>query len=255
MIHIGTSGYSFKDWIGPFYPPGIPQGQMLNYYVRHFRTVEINSTYYRLPHPKVMSQIERKTPEGFLFTVKLPGDVTHRQTRDPAVFEAFRGVVRPLEDAGKFAGALAQFPYSFRNSPANRDYLGYLRESVPEHPIFVEFRQDSWAVEETFPLLEKLGLNFCSADEPKLRGLFPPLARTVGPVSYVRMHGRNARDWWSGQGSQRYNYLYNESELREWADKIRDLNAHSKDTFVFFNNCHAGQAVENAKRMAELLEL
>jgi uncharacterized protein YecE (DUF72 family) len=255
MIILGTSGYSFRDWVGPFYPPGIPQGQMLNYYVGHFSAVEINSTYYRMPHPKVMTQIERKTPEGFHFTVKLPGDVTHRQTRDPAVFEEFLRVIAPLEEAGKFRGALAQFPWSFRDSRENWAYLAFLRQAFPERPLFAEFRQDSWAREETFEGLRSLGLGFCSADEPKLRGLFPPLARVVGETAYVRLHGRNAKDWWGGDNSGRYNYLYNDDELKEWAQKIRELAAQSANTFVFFNNCHAGRAVQNAKRMAELLEL
>lgn len=254
MIYLGTSGWSFKDW-QEFYPPGIPQGQMLNYYAQRFRTVEINSTYYRLPHPRVMAQIEKKTPDGFRFTVKLPGDVTHRQTRDHAIFESFLRVLQPLEDSGKFYGALAQFPFGFHNTEENRDYLAFLRGAFPDRPVYVEFRQESWAVEQTFDLLRDLGLGFCSADEPRLEGLFPPLVRVVGQVGYVRLHGRNARDWWQGDRSGRYNYLYSEEELKEWEVKIRELAAQTTDTFVFFNNCHAGRAAQNAKRMSELLQL
>jgi uncharacterized protein YecE (DUF72 family) len=250
VIHLGTSGYSFPDWT-TFYPPGIPQGQMLNYYAQRFSAVEINSTYYRLPHPKVMAQLERKTPGNFRFVVKLHGDVTHRQSRDPAVYAGFLRAIEPLEDAGKFHGALAQFPYSFRNTPENQEHLRRIREAMGDRAVFTEFRHDSWAVDETYNLLARQRLGFCSVDEPALPGLFPPVVRATGETGYVRLHGRNAREWWNG--ALRYSYLYTEPELQEWARKIEGLAAGTRETFVFFNNCHAGQAARNAKLMQELL--
>lgn len=255
MIYVGTSGYSFPDWVGPFYPPGLASREMLSFYGKHFRAVEINSTYYRIPPPLAMEHMAERTPPGFRFTVKLHGDHTHRRTRDPAVLESFLAALEPLERAGRFAGVLAQFPYSFRPSEEHRDYLRYLRESLGARPLFVEFRHDLWAKRETFALLDELSVGFCAVDEPKLPGLFPAIVRPTGPVGYIRFHGRNARDWWGGDGSQRYNYLYTDEELREWRGAIRSLEARSRDTFVFFNNCHAGAAVQNAMRMAELLEL
>jgi uncharacterized protein YecE (DUF72 family) len=255
MIWIGTSGYSFRDWVGPFYPPGIPSGKMLDYYATRFRAVEINSTYYRLPHPMTMVQIERKTPEGFRFTVKLPGEVTHKRTRDPSIFLGFSRVVEPFSIAGKYHGALAQFPTSFQETPEHRDYLRFLREALPDQRVFVEFRHASWARDESYRLLQDLGFGFVSVDEPRFRVLFPPVARAVGDIGYVRLHGRNAATWWTGKGSERYNYLYTEEELQEWAAKIRVLSAQTRDTFVFFNNCHGGRAAQNAQRMEELLGL
>jgi uncharacterized protein YecE (DUF72 family) len=253
MIWVGTSGYSFRDWGEAFYPPGIPAGKMLDYYATRFRAVEINSTYYRLPSPMTMVQIERKTPPGFRFTVKFPGDVTHRQTRDDSVFLGFRRVIAPLQASGKFHGALAQFPTRFQDTVENRAYLRFLRQALPEQPIFIEFRHVSWAREETYRLLEDLRFGFCSVDEPRFRVLFPPEVRATGEVGYVRLHGRNAAAWWTGKGSERYDYLYTEAELEEWAAKIRLLSSRTRDTFVFFNNCHRGQAARNAIRMQELL--
>jgi uncharacterized protein YecE (DUF72 family) len=253
MIWVGTSGYSFRDWVGEFYPPGIPQGQMLDYYATRFPAVEINFTYYRVPHPMTMVQIERKTPEGFRFTVKLHGDVTHRRTREHEVFAGFDRVVAPLREKGKYHGALAQFPSSFHESAENRDYLRFVRDALPDHRIYAEFRHDSWAREETFRLLEELAIGFCSVDEPRLRGLFPPVARATGDTGYVRLHGRNAATWFQGNRELRYNYLYSDAELEEWAAKIRGIAAQTRDTFVFFNNCHAGHAARNAGRMRELL--
>ena len=173
MIWIGTSGYSFDDWSGVFYPPDLPRGKRLDHYVQHFRTVEVNSTYYRLPHPAVLHQMEKKTPVGFRFIVKLNQDATHKKTTDPEHYRAFLDVIRPLEEAGKFYGALAQFPWGFKRTAGNRDHLLRIRDGMDGRPVFVEFRHDSWACDETFHELRAEGLGYCAVDEPELRGLFP----------------------------------------------------------------------------------
>jgi uncharacterized protein YecE (DUF72 family) len=255
MIFVGTSGYSFDDWQGVFYPPGLPRGQRLNFYTRHFPAVEVNSTYYRLPHPMVLRQMERKTPDGFRFLVKLNQEVTHRGCSTPEHFHTFLDAISPLEEVGKFYGALAQFPWGFKRTPRNIEHLGRIRERMGERPVFVEFRHDSWACEETFALLKDLGLGFCAVDEPKLRGLFPPIVRETNGVGYVRFHGRNAQNWWGRGGGDRYDYDYSDSELRGWVEMIQELGSMTTDTYLFFNNCHAGRAAQNALRMEELLGL
>lgn len=253
MIWIGTSGYSFADWTGPFYPAGLRPGDRLQYYAQRFRAVEVNSTYYRLPHPVVFRQMERKTPEGFRFMVKLNQVVTHKQTTDPHAYVSFLEAIQPLEEAGKFHGALAQFPWSFRNTPAAGEHLRRIRDGMGERPVYVEFRHDSWARPETFRLLRELRLGFSAVDEPRLTGLFPPIVNETNGVGYVRFHGRNAGSWWGGDGSERYNYNYSERELLEWVEAIRDLGSRTTDTYLFFNNCHAGRAASNAELMAQLL--
>ena len=255
MIYLGTSGYSFRDWVGPFYPPGVRSAEMLPHYARSFSAVEINATYYRIPPPRIFARMAERTPPGFRFTVKLPAAATHERVRDPAVFDAFLSAVTPLEQAGKLYGFLAQFPSSFRPGEESYAHLEFLRARLSQRSLFAEFRHESWARSATFALLESLGVGFCAVDEPRLPGLFPPIVRPTGPVGYVRLHGRNADAWWSGDGSSRYDYLYNDRELAAWATAIRQLEAHSRDTFVFFNNCHAGHAARNALRMAEILEI
>lgn len=254
MIRVGTSGYSFRDWVGPFYPPGTPARDMLSIYARRFGVVEINSTYYRLPRPEVTAAMVERTPPGFLFAVKAPGELTHGGSLDPELLAAFEAVLAPLAQAGRLAGVLAQFPYRFRAGEDERAYLRAVHSGLQRHPLFVEFRHASWARRSTFALLDELKVGFCAVDEPRLRGLFPPIVRPTGPVGYVRLHGRNTRDWWEG-GSRRYDYLYSDDELREWAGAIRALDEKSRETFVFFNNCHAGQAAQNALRMEEILWL
>ena len=255
MIWVGTSGYSFDDWHGVFYPPALPRGDRLSHYARHFSVVEVNSTYYRLPHPVVLRQMERKTPEGFRFIVKMHQDVTHKRARDPSLFRSFLDVIAPLEEVGKFYGALAQFPWAFRRTAENLEHLGTIRDCMEGRPVFVEFRHDSWAREESFRCLRSLGLGFCVVDEPRLPGLFPPIVRETNGVGYVRFHGRNAQAWWGHQGGDRYDYDYSERELLDWVTAIRDLGSRTTDTYLFFNNCHAGRAARNAQRMSELLDL
>jgi uncharacterized protein YecE (DUF72 family) len=255
VIYLGTSGYSFRDWVGPFYPPGTRAADMLQHYARSFAAVEINATYYRVPPARIFARMAERTPPGFRFTVKLPAAATHERVGDPAVFDAFLAAVAPLEEAGKLQGFLAQFPYSFRPGDESHAHLRFLRRALTGQPLFAEFRHESWARSETFALLESLGAGFCAVDEPRLPGLFPPVVRPTGSVGYVRLHGRNADAWWGTDASSRYDYLYNDRELAEWATAIRQLDAHSRDTFVFFNNCHAGHAAQNALRMAELLEI
>ncbi|MFH1145006.1 MAG: DUF72 domain-containing protein [Candidatus Eisenbacteria bacterium] len=253
-LRVGTSGYSFADWVGPFYPPGTPRARMLEHYQRHFHAVEINATYYRLPPPGAMQRMAERTPADFHFMVKVPGDVTHARDRDPAPVAGFHRTVAPLQEAGKFTGALAQFPFSFRRSRESEDYLSWLREAFPRLPLFVEFRHESWKSAETVELLDSHGLGICSVDEPALPGLIPRWAARAGDTAYVRLHGRNAQTWWKG-GGERYDYLYSRPELNEWAATIRDLAEGARRTYVFFNNCHAGHAVVNAREMAELLKL
>jgi len=254
MIHVGTSGYSFGDWVGPFYPKGTPPARMLEYYVRYFPVVEINSTYYRLPAPKSIANMVTRTPKQFLFTVKLQSDVTHEQSRDLADFDAFLRVIEPLETAERFGGAVAQFPFRFKNTPENREYLHLLRAGLGHRRVFVEFRHASWNRPGIYSLLDERDLGFCSVDEPQLPGLFPPVVRSVGDTAYFRFHGRNRDHWWGEDGALRYDYLYNEDELKEWAKKIHDVAGKVRQTFVFFNNCHGSSAAHNAQQMTLMLQ-
>lgn len=252
-IRIGTSGYSFVDWVGSFYPPGTPRGGMLDEYVRHFDTVEINSSYYRIPSADMFARMEAKTQPGFEFMVKLFQGMTHKTEDDSAMYRDFAASVVPLKDAGKFAGYLAQFPWQFKKTAEAEDRLAALRDRLPGDPLFAEFRHDSWIEAATFEFLREKGIGYCSVDEPRLAGLVPPVAVATTDVAYVRLHGRNARDWWGKGGGDRYNYDYKAEELVEWTQKMHTLEEKVKKVYAFFNNCHAGHAARNAELMMELL--
>jgi uncharacterized protein YecE (DUF72 family) len=280
-IFVGTSGYSFADWVGPFYPPGTRAGDFLAHYARHFPAVEVNSTYYRIPPPAAIASMERKTPAGFRFMVKVNQAMTHERLLEPALVRAFRAALAPLKDAGKFDGLLAQFPWGFRRTGANEAHLSLLRRALEDDPLFVEFRHDSWAGADVADRLRAAGLGFCAVDEPALEGLMPPVTSVTAPDAYVRFHGRNARNWWGGRSGgggtphedasrpggassragsaalrvsgDRYDHDYTPDELKEWVDKVRALASQARRTYLFFNNCHAGQAARSARLMQQLL--
>lgn len=260
MIQVGTSGFSYKDWRGVFYPDGMADGDLLAYYATRFSAVELNFTYYQMPGIRSIEGLCRKTPDAFTFCVKAHSSMTHKPADDESQlkqdFDRFCAAMQPMVDQGKLGCILCQFPWGFKRTAKNEAYIRNLPERLLGWPTVVEFRNIEWVSDDVFDMLRAAGLGFCCVDEPRLRGLFPPLAVYTSTPAYVRFHGRNASAWWNHtDASERYNYLYAQGELLEWVPKIRGLAAKAKQTFVFFNNCHAGQAATNAEMMQSLLGL
>lgn len=252
MICLGTSGFSYKDWVGPFYPENLPAGKWLAYYAREFDTVELNVTYYRVPTERMVRGWIERTPADFLFSIKAHRSLTHE--REEPQTETFRARARQLQDAGKLACVLLQFPYAFRPTPENRRYLKELREALAGMPVVVEFRHRAWIQEQTFEALRQMELGFCCVDEPRLPGLMPPVARVTGPVAYVRFHGRNAKKWWHHeQAWERYDYTYTQEELREWVPKIQGLDRQATRVMVYANNHYRAQSVDTVRTLKNLL--
>ncbi len=252
MIRIGTSGFSYDDWVGTVYPPTLPAREQLAFYAREFSTVELNVTYYRVPSEQMVASWVRRTPDSFRFSVKAYQGLTHE--REQPDFTAFLAALSPMLDSGKLGAILAQFPYSFHPGPDAADYLRQLRDGFRDLPVVVEFRNAGWVNEQTFALLRDLNLGYCCVDEPRLKGLMPPIAVATGPVAYVRFHGRNAAKWYAHEEAwERYNYTYSESELREWAPKVQELDQAAEETFVYFNNHYTGQAAKGARDLQGLL--
>lgn len=259
MIQVGTSGFSYKDWIGPFYPPGTQQRAMLEDDATRFDLVELDYTYYTMPVRRTIESLCSRTPDGFTFCVKAHRSMTHEISTDQEevrkAFSTFMEALEPMVQAGKLGCVLVQFPWSFKPTGENAAYVARLRELLPEVEVTVEFRNIQWVHERTFALLREEGLGFCCVDEPRLRGLFPPLAVATSRLAYVRFHGRNAAKWWKHeQAWERYDYLYTVEELSEWVPRVRKLASETDRTLVLFNNCHAGQAATNAEMMRQLLD-
>jgi len=256
VIFVGTSGFSFADWGGVFYPAHLKKSDHLAWYVRHFPALEVNVSYYRIPAAGTFRRWADVSPDGYPFLVKVHGDVTHKRRNPEDSIYQLAAAVEPLRSSGKLGGYLAQFPWSFRPGGEEREYLSLVRSQIPdEDPLFVEFRNGLWNEEETWRFLEDKRIGTCAVDEPALDGLMPPVSRQTNGTGYVRFHGRNEKAWWGDDGGSgdRYDWLYSDEELQDWVGRIRDLDRMTGKTFVFFNNCHAGQAVRGAKRMQQLL--
>lgn len=255
MLYLGTAGFSYNDWVGPFYPLGMPKGEWLRYYAREFNCCEINATFYTVPKPATLVSMANKTGEGFLFSVKANQRMTHEQRENEEVFTAFREVLTPLIDRGMMGCVLAQFPYSFRFNVKNRDYLEIVRERLKDLPLVIEFRNAQWLRHEVFDWLRRNELGFCCVDEPQLPGLLPPIAEATSKVAYVRFHGRNEEKWWQHEHAyERYDYSYSPEELAEWLPKIRDLDQKVERTFIFANNHWRGQAVDTIRQLRMMLD-
>jgi uncharacterized protein YecE (DUF72 family) len=199
-IMIGTSGFSYKDWVGPVYPEGLPKQEWLSFYAGEFQTCELNFSYYRIPNARTLAAMADKVGEGFQFAIKAYKGITHEREDAQATLasqmEQFTQALAPLIDADKFACVLAQFPHSFHADPANRDYLKRVREGFGDLPVVVEFRSRDWITDQTFDDLRALDFGFCCVDQPQFESLVPPVAVATGPVAYVRFHGRNYQKWW-----------------------------------------------------------
>lgn len=253
-ILVGTSGFSYDDWKGFFYPDRIAKGDMLQFYAGKFSVVEVNSSFYAIPAPSTFARMAEKTPDSFEFAVKAPKDLTHLPEVDPEVYKRFIGSIQPLVESGKLGCILAQYPWSFKKTEDNADRIRRLRDEFGELPVVVEFRNIGWLGKYTFELLKQNRLGFCCVDEPHLKGLMPGVVAATSSVGYVRFHGRNEEKWWQHEEAwQRYDYLYSTDELKEWVPKVRDLSSDTRKTYLFFNNHYQGKAARNALAFAAML--
>lgn len=254
MICIGTAGYSYKDWVGPFYPEGLRSSHMLQYYSDNFRFVEVNSSYYHMPGIQLFNSIANKTPDDFKVAVKLYKGFTHERNTNTEHAGKFVYSIQPLIESRKLVCLLAQFPYSYHCNQPNVEYLKGLRKWFGDIALNVEFRNRNWIKQEVFNTLKRENLGFVCVDEPDIKGLIKPVTASTSNVSYLRMHGRNAGKWYEGEGSERYDYSYGQEELQEWVPRIRELERGAAVTVISFNNHPRGSAVQNAKMLAAILQ-
>lgn len=268
MLRVGTSGWSYPSgkgtWNGVFYPEPRPRGfDELRFYAERFNTVEINSTFYRQPRPETSRRWAARTPDGFEFAVKLYQKFTHPQLAkdttplSPSDADEFRRGIDPLAEAGRLGPLLAQFPPSFKWSPDSRAHLERLLETFRSYPMAIELRHRSWSdrAEEIFDLLNAYGAAWTQIDEPKFRfSIRQDLMPNVKGFYYMRLHGRNAAQWWEHEAPEdRYNYLYSEAELRPIAEAIERARALVRRQYVYLNNHFAAQAVADAAVLRDLL--
>lgn len=259
-FYIGPAGWSYDDWEGIVYPlkkgPGFHPLTFLATYVNF---IEVNSTFYRPPSVAVsLSWVRRISPfPGFLMAIKLHQVFTHeRQGFSSKEVDEFKLGIEPLRAKEKLAAILIQFPWSYYLSSANLDYLASLFQHFSGYPLAVEVRHASWNRPEFFALLREYGVAFCNIDQPVInRSLRPTTISTRSDFSYVRLHGRNYRDWFREDAGRddRYNYLYSQEELEEWVTRIKKLAENTDRVYIVTNNHYRGQALANALQLRNLL--
>jgi uncharacterized protein YecE (DUF72 family) len=269
-LFIGTSGWNYPTgrgtWNGVFYPnprDRAPDFDELRFYAERFNTVEVNSTFYGHPRPQVSLGWVKRTPPGFEFAVKLYQKFTHPDmTRDKtpvsrADIDEFKAGIEPLAAAGRLGALLAQFPASFKVSPEARDYVRWLLETFRDYPVTLELRHKSWSddPQPVFELLNAYGAAWTQIDEPKFKfSIRQDLMPNVRTFYYLRLHGRNAQQWWDHEKSEdRYNYLYSEEELQPFAQAVKTARAQVKKLYAFLNNHFAAQSVADATMLRHLL--
>lgn len=284
---IGTSGFAYDDWVGPFYPPamGSQKHDWLGYYADYFPTLEINSSYYSMPtEPMVKAWVEKSRHRDLEFSLKVPRAVTHDHMVDGRVedaerdLDAFLAVTAPLADERKRGPLLFQLsPYFRHREPAVETLRALLRRaSGAGATMAVEFRHESWLDRTTNDLpfdakriLREHDAALVVTDGPG----FPPLNVATATHGYVRFHGRN-RDMWfrrnregredeqeearddvpfAGERMNRYDYLYNETELLPWAKRSREAARHQSPIRVYFNNHPVGKAPKNALQFMDMV--
>jgi len=241
-VYIGTSGWDYEDWVGPFYDS---DKGMFSYYVKLFNTVEVNSTFYALLNERFFEGLARSAPPNFLFSVKMYKGITHKKLLNPkhaeAEMEAYFKSIQPLARHGKLGAVLVQMPPRARSEiPWFRDFLDALPKGFR---YAVEFRDPSWLSEESFRELRDRGIAYVIVDEP----LLPPIVEVTSDFAYVRWHGRGERPW--------YYYHYSLEELREWAERLKRVVGEVRLLLGYFNNHFRGFAPHNALQMLVLLGL
>ncbi|HUR37230.1 MAG TPA: DUF72 domain-containing protein, partial [Terriglobales bacterium] len=261
---------SYKDWQGTFYPRGMKRAQHpLSYYARYFDCCEINTTFYGHLKPdwgKKWCALVAAERDDFQFTAKLNQAFTHAPAA--VVQSTSAETIRPgaddetlakqgldsLAQAGRLGALLAQFPISFKNTEPNRDYLASLIERFGEYPLVVEVRHLSWNQAAVLADFAGKRVAFCNIDQPVLGRAIRPSQHVTAPVAYVRMHGRNYKEWFEADNrNDRYNYLYTEKEIGDWSGRIRAMSRRAEKTFVITNNHYKGQAAANALEIKQLL--
>ena len=258
-IRVGPAGWSYTDWRGIVYPSHASgSGKELETIARAFDTVEINTSFYRPPRPEVVRVWLRKSSLNprFRFTAKLYRRFTHERDASADEERQVKEGLVPLMEAGKLGALLAQFPWSFKNTLQNRQYLAGLLLRFHDYPVVVEVRHASRDHPEAHALLREYRAGFCNLDQPLIGRSLAPTAKVTSPVGYVRLHGRNYETWFAEKGGveQRYDYLYTPEELAEWKQRIDSIAARSEDTYVILNNHYEAKAVANAAQLRNLIE-
>jgi len=244
-ILVGTSGFSYRDWLGNFYPQFCPQADFLKFYSSRFQTVEIDSTFYRIPTAETVKKWAKVTPGRFVFSAKFPQTVTHEGDLESRL-GSLRAFLKAMDNLGpKLGPLLLQFPYSFK--PDSKDMLLALIDALPENGLFaVELRNRKWLEEEDlFDRLSEKGIAFCLIDHPWM----PRIDMKTGSFQYIRMLGDRKKI----ENDFSYVRFDREQELQWWSRMITEYARSGVNCFVYFNNHYSGHAPTTADKLRAMI--
>lgn len=266
-LRIGTAGWSYPHWNGVIYPKTYgcashaPGFNRLEFLSQRLDAIEINNSFYQLLKPELtklwMKQISAN-PQ-FQFTAKLNQHFTHARDLDESAVKTFKEGLWPLLRGRKLGALLMQFPWSFRFTAENREFLIRLRRAFHEFPLVAEMRHSSWMAEDAIGTFLDYRIGFCNIDQPVYTSAMPPTAYLTSNIGYVRLHGRNPKnslgafDRQSPARLRQHDYLYSDTELAEWSQRIERVRRFADATFVIFNNDAAGKSVVNALQLQSTL--
>lgn len=248
-IFIGASGWSYDHWKGIFYSEELPKSAWLAHYARHFNTVELNASFYRIPSQKSAVKWNKTVPEGFVFSIKASRLITHVKRLESCTREIswFFDAISPMKQ--KTGAILFQLPPSLKPDEEKLEAFCKTLQQInptaadePETQIWsyaFEFRNSAWYNSSTYKVLEKYGAAFCIHDMP---GSATDRIITA-PFTYIRFHGYQSK----------YGGNYPETELTSWAQWIQSVSPSCKRVFVYFNNDAGGFALKNASHLASLI--
>ena len=269
-IKVGVAGWSYKDWQGIVYPPSVKAKARVGYLAQFFELIEINTSFYGHIKPAVAKEWCRMAAganPSFTFTAKLNQAFTHSPI---AVLEPTSSkTIRPGDSdehdakagydalaAENMLGALlAQFPISFKCTDENRAYVEELVGKFGSYPLVLEIRHASWNEPDILSWLQGLRVGLCNVDQPLLGRAVRPSAHATSVVGYIRLHGRNYKQWFAETNVRdRYDYLYSAEELAKWKDRAVEVADKTEMTYLVANNHNLGKAAVNALELISMLE-
>jgi uncharacterized protein YecE (DUF72 family) len=243
-IRIGTSGFSYRDWLGNFYPQFCPQADFLRYYATQFNTVELDVTFYRIPTAEMVERWIKVTPENFVFSAKFPRAVTHDGELSEKIDNAGHFVEVMQKLGRKLGPLLLQFPYSFK--PDQFDTLRCILKSLPgDLKLSVEVRNKEWFCEDFFAYLRKRGIALCLVEHPWM----PRLELRTADFDYVRFLGDHRKI------ADDFSHLRRDctEDLRWWDKLIRNHSSDMAEIYAYFNNHYSGHAPSTASQLKDML--
>jgi len=261
-VRVGVAGWDYPDWKGVLYPKPKPKGfGPVQYLADYIDLIEINSTFYRPVSSDVAKRwVERiENYPDFKYTAKLYRRFTHERATAWTAGEVkeVKSGLRVLHRAAVLDALLIQFPWSFRNTPENREWLTDLTKAFEEFPLSIEVRHEGWNDSEFYEWLAEQGIGFVNVDQPLFKKSLKPSARATSHVGYVRVHGRNYSDWFRKNAGRdaRYDYLYTPAELKPWVERTEEIakDPATDKVDVVFNNHYKAQAVVNAIQFKSLV--